>query len=480
MGHFPRAGQAKLGPPALEGFDENARAVFALARDEARALGRECIDTEHVLLGVCHQDAGDSDPVLAPAGITTQSVRAWLAQHGGRPVGTPDGSLPFTPNVRFVLYQTQVEASGRQHQSIGPPHVLLALIRCAIAAPRAPAPAARAPQAPQEGASGTGPRETGCQPVQGSPADPDIVAALLHDCEIDRRALHARAAARANTDSAGQGFPFLGEDLAARPCLPGRGRRWLWRAAVLAGYAPFAALEIVLAPAATRVISLAAAIIAPIVLYLVMGAVVWPLWRRRVARADLEPIEASRLRAALAPSGLREVTVLCDPRGRFTRGSRGAARRFGRVGMIFLRPSLKNAHPDLTRFITAHEAAHLARDDVMCEGLAVACLATVVGVAIATRPIEVWWLFLAAYALIVTLRWGQELACDRIAASAAGPIPANEYIAYLSRADARRRSRPFLRRIRAQLRSRLTHPPGRMRRNALARTIAKVSTPKTG
>ena len=87
----------------LERFDENARTVFARAREEASALGRECIDTEHVLLGVCQQDAKDSDPVLAPAGITTQSVRAWLAQHGGQPGGAPDGSLPFTPNVWFVL-----------------------------------------------------------------------------------------------------------------------------------------------------------------------------------------------------------------------------------------------------------------------------------------------------------------------------------------------------------------------------------------
>ena len=284
----------------LERFDENARMVFAQAREEARALGRECIGTEHVLLGVCYQDAEDSDPVLAPAGITTQSVRAWLAQQGGQPGGTPGGSPPFTPSVWSVLDRTQVEASGRQHQSIGPAHVLLALIRCAIVAPKAVAPAARDPQAAQEDASETGPPETWCQPAQSSPAHPDVVAALLRDCEIDLRALHARAAARANTDSAGQGFPFLGEDLAARPCVRGRGRRWLWRAAILAGYAPFAALEIVLAPPARRVIAIAAAVIAPIVLYLVMGAVARPLWRRGLAREDVEPIEAPGLRAALA------------------------------------------------------------------------------------------------------------------------------------------------------------------------------------
>ena len=275
----------------LERFDENARTVLARAREEASALGRECIDTEHVLLGVCHQDAKDSDPVLASAGITTQSVRAWLAQYGGRPGGAPDGSLPFTPNVWFVLYQTHVEAVGRQHQSIGPAHVLLALIRCAIVAPQVLAPAAGAPQAPQEDASETGLPETGRQSAQTSPADPDVVAALLRDCEIDLRALHTRAAARANADGAGRGFPFLG----ACSCLPGRGRVWLWRAAVLAGYAPFAALEIVLAPPATRVIALAAAVIAPIVLYLVMAAVAWPQWRRRVAREDVEPIEARLL-----------------------------------------------------------------------------------------------------------------------------------------------------------------------------------------
>ena len=148
-------------------------------------------------------------------------------------------------------------------------------------------------------------------------------------------------------------------------------------------------------------------------------------------------------------AGLREVKVFCDPGGHFTR-SGGAARRFGRVGMIFLRPSLKKAHPDLTRFITAHEAAHLARDDVMSEGLALACLATLFGVAAATRPTDLFWPYLPASALIVTLRWCQELACDRIAADAAGQIPAHEYIAYLGRADARRRSRPLLPRIRAQ------------------------------
>ncbi len=458
----------------LERLDEDARTVFTRARGEARALGRGCVDTEHVLLGVCHQDEGDNDPVLAPVGITTQSVKTWLADHRDQGVEPADQSLPFTPNVLFVLHQAQVEADGRQHQSIGCAHVLLALIRCAIVAPEAPGPAPGSSQAHQENIPEPAPSEAGQTPLQSSPAGPDVVAPLLRDHGIDLGALHSSAAARANADGAGQGFPFLGGDLAVRPCFPGRGRRWLWRAAILAGYIPFAAVTIVLAPPATRVIALAAAVIGPGVLYLFMGAVAWPLWRHRVGREDVEPIQAPGLRAALAPAGLREVRVFWDPHGRFIGRARAASRRLGGVGLIFLRPSLKKAHPDLVRFITAHEAAHLARDDAMSEGLAVACLATLVGMAVATRPIEVLWLYLLASALIVTLRWCQELACDRVAAHAAGQIPACEYIAYLGRAEARRRRRPFLPRIRAQLRGWLTHPTTRIRRNALARTVAKA------
>jgi hypothetical protein len=38
----------------------------------------------------------------------------------------------------------------------------------------------------------------------------------------------------------------------------------------------------------------------------------------------------------------------------------------------------------------------------MSEGLALACLATLVGVAAATRPTDVLWLYIPAHALIVT------------------------------------------------------------------------------
>ncbi len=111
----------------LERLDEDARMVFTRAREEARALGRDCIDTEHVLLGVCHQDEGDSDPVLAPVGITTQSVKTWLAHHGDQDRHAPASRLQRDqrPSVqgRAVTGKARVPAGPRpgRHRWAHPP-----------------------------------------------------------------------------------------------------------------------------------------------------------------------------------------------------------------------------------------------------------------------------------------------------------------------------------------------------------------------
>jgi hypothetical protein len=67
----------------LERLDEDARTVFTRAREKARALGRDCVDTEHVLLGVCHQDEGDSDPFSYVRSAKAASATA--RPHGYRP-----------------------------------------------------------------------------------------------------------------------------------------------------------------------------------------------------------------------------------------------------------------------------------------------------------------------------------------------------------------------------------------------------------
>jgi len=430
----------------IERFTDNARAAIVSAREEACALGGSSIDAGHLLLGLCHEDARDA-PVLAAEGLTAAGTRARLAALSGRGPAAPDGYLPFTERVKSVLFQAEREALGRQHPSISAAHLLLALMSLELKAGAAPPGSAQAP--------------------------PDAVATLLSDQQVEAATLHNRAAAIAHTESAGQSFPFLGADLTAVARLPGRWQRWSRHATVLAGYAMLAVVAILPAPPDRRAIATWLAVIVPAAALILRRAVMRGLYRIRLAKPDAERIAVPGLRTALAAAGLLEVTVICVPRGRLTGRSAAVSRRDGRDGMIFLRPEMKRAHPDLTRFLMAHEAAHLARDDTSTLNVAVTCLVGLGIVAEVTSLVNLW---LLAPALLgfVALRWRSELACDRLALRAAGWLPGDQFLAYRARADAAWRRRPRPERLRAQVKAMLSHPPTSVRRDAMARATEKI------
>jgi Zn-dependent protease with chaperone function len=143
--------------------------------------------------------------------------------------------------------------------------------------------------------------------------------------------------------------------------------------------------------------------------------------------------------------------------------------RSGAAAVIF-RPWLKQAHPDLARFITAHESAHLARADTMTIALNIAAVAGVAATAMIGDPAALW-LTVPVLATIMWWNWRRELACDRFAAQAAGGPPARAFIAYLNRVDDLIHRRSRLRRWADRCRSRFTHPPARLRRAAIIKTL---------
>jgi Tetratricopeptide repeat len=271
------------------------------------------------------------------------------------------------------------------------------------------------------------------------------------------------------------GFPYLGEEFAVNARLPGPGQRWFRHGAVLAGYVCLAALAIALGPADSREPAGAVAAAAPVVLF--------PAWcgvARFMARVfvlpswGFETVEAPGLRAALLSAGLRRVIVVTssiDPVKRRT----AWALRSGRTGIIALSADLKDpdaATADRTLFLTAHEAAHVVRNDTMTSILLSVgrlCLLLVVAL---TAPASLW-LLLPLVALPVAVRWHTELACDRIAVEVAGPVPARAYVDYYGQALERARSRPLPRHLIWWTWDKFTYPPWRIRRNAIAALIAK-------
>ena len=59
----------------FERFTERARRVVVAAQEEARLLGHNHIGSEHLLLGLLHEQASIARRVLDAAGITLEAVR---------------------------------------------------------------------------------------------------------------------------------------------------------------------------------------------------------------------------------------------------------------------------------------------------------------------------------------------------------------------------------------------------------------------
>jgi hypothetical protein len=89
-----------------------------------------------------------------------------------------------------------------------------------------------------------------------------------------------------------------------------------------------------------------------------------------------------------------------------------------------------------------------------------------------TAPVSLW-LLLPLVTLPAAVRWHTELACDRMAVEAVGPVPARMYVDYYSEALERARSRPLPRRLIWWIWDRFTYPPWRVHHNAIAGVIAK-------
>jgi len=113
----------------FERFTDRARRVVVAAQEEARMLGHNHIGSEHLLLGLLHEQDGTAAQVLAAAGITAEAARAQVEEFAGPGSKSPTGHIPFTQRARKVLELSLREALERNSRHIGTEHILLALMR---------------------------------------------------------------------------------------------------------------------------------------------------------------------------------------------------------------------------------------------------------------------------------------------------------------------------------------------------------------
>ena len=113
----------------FERFTNRARRVVVLAQEEARLLSHNYIGTEHLLLGLLHENEGMAAQVLGELGVSLDAVRGQVMTIVGPGESTPSGHIPFTPRAKKVLELSLREALQLGTDYIGTEHLLLGLIR---------------------------------------------------------------------------------------------------------------------------------------------------------------------------------------------------------------------------------------------------------------------------------------------------------------------------------------------------------------
>lgn len=102
---------------------------MVLAQEEARTLGHDHIGTEHLLLGLIHDDDGVAVEVLRALGVSIDGIRADVHDAVGRGEGSSLDHIAFTPRAKKVLELSLREALQLGHDYIGTEHILLGLFR---------------------------------------------------------------------------------------------------------------------------------------------------------------------------------------------------------------------------------------------------------------------------------------------------------------------------------------------------------------
>ena len=107
-------------------FTAPARDAIAHAQDEARDLGHQTVQIEHLLLGLFSDHDGIASGVLADFGLTAAPVRRLVRERlGGGSGSLAGGKVPFSPEAKDALRSANMIGMGEP----GTEHMLIVLVR---------------------------------------------------------------------------------------------------------------------------------------------------------------------------------------------------------------------------------------------------------------------------------------------------------------------------------------------------------------
>ena len=112
------------------GFTEKANAALNTAIEQAEQFGHTYIGTEHLLLGLLHENGGVAASALLNAKADADSVTEYIRATVG--IGTPTVLTPndFTPRCKHIITDVAItKARSMGHSYVGTEHLLSALLQ---------------------------------------------------------------------------------------------------------------------------------------------------------------------------------------------------------------------------------------------------------------------------------------------------------------------------------------------------------------
>ena len=115
---------------AFDKFTDKARHVLVLAREEAAALKRPHVGTEHLLLGLAKEPDGIAAQALERVGITYEkALGVVVGMAEGEQEAEAGANISFTPRTKRVLENALREAMQMGQSYISTEHLLLGIVR---------------------------------------------------------------------------------------------------------------------------------------------------------------------------------------------------------------------------------------------------------------------------------------------------------------------------------------------------------------
>ncbi len=111
----------------LKHFDHSVRRVLELAQEEARALGHESLDSDHVLLALVRNPASPASAVLERFAISPERLREEMRTDAPARSNRARGDLPVTPRFKKMLQAALRESVRCRARAVTTMHLLVAL-----------------------------------------------------------------------------------------------------------------------------------------------------------------------------------------------------------------------------------------------------------------------------------------------------------------------------------------------------------------